>query len=174
MTREEIISGLKFTVEMFLLDPSTGETITEPRNDMNKTTIDACRGAIELLEQEPCEDCISRQYLLDNCIVDKATMPYVPISKIENAPPVNPQPKTEHWIPCSERPPQKSGDYWCTFGGINLTGSDFYTTESDAKKLFDDPEEYTGCRSQNVIAWMPLPTHYEPQESDPQESGVSK
>ena len=61
MTREEIISGLKFTVEMFLLDPSTGETITEPRNDMDKTTIDACRGAIELLEQESktghCEDC---------------------------------------------------------------------------------------------------------------------
>lgn len=54
MTREEIISGLKFTVEMFLLDPITGETLTEPRNDMDKTTIDACRGAIELLEQENC------------------------------------------------------------------------------------------------------------------------
>ena len=53
MTREEIIQGLKFTIEMFLFDPSTGETITEPRNDMDKTTIDACRGAIELLEQEP-------------------------------------------------------------------------------------------------------------------------
>lgn len=53
MTREEIIAGLKFTVEMFLFDPSTGETITEPRNDMDKTTIDACKGAIELLEQEP-------------------------------------------------------------------------------------------------------------------------
>lgn len=53
MTREEIISGLKFTIEMFLFDPSTGETFKEPRNDMDKTTIDACRGAIELLEQEP-------------------------------------------------------------------------------------------------------------------------
>ena len=53
MTREEIISGLKFTIEMFLFDPNTGETFTEPRNDMDKTTIDACRGAIELLEQEP-------------------------------------------------------------------------------------------------------------------------
>ena len=51
MTREEIISGLKFTVDMFLFDPSTGETYTEPRNDMDKTTIDACKGAIELLEQ---------------------------------------------------------------------------------------------------------------------------
>ncbi len=53
MTKEEIISGLKFTVEMFLFDPFTGEVYTEPRNDMDKTTIDACRGAIEFLEQEP-------------------------------------------------------------------------------------------------------------------------
>lgn len=52
MTKEEIICGLKFTIEMFLLDPGTGETITEPRNDMDKITIDACRGAIELLEQK--------------------------------------------------------------------------------------------------------------------------
>ena len=51
MTKEEIIGGLKFTVDMFLLDPSTGETYTEPRNDMDKTTIDACKGAVELLEQ---------------------------------------------------------------------------------------------------------------------------
>lgn len=51
MTRKEIIGGLKFTVDMFLFDPSTGETFTEPRNDMDKTTIDACKGAIELLEQ---------------------------------------------------------------------------------------------------------------------------
>lgn len=56
MTRKEIIDRLKFTVEMFLFDPSTGEKITEPRNDMDKTTIDACRGAIELLEQEPILD----------------------------------------------------------------------------------------------------------------------
>ena len=51
MTREEIISGLKFTIEMFLFDPITGETLIEPRNAMDKTTIDACKGAIELLEQ---------------------------------------------------------------------------------------------------------------------------
>ncbi len=56
MTREKIISGLKFTIGMFLFDPNTGETLTEPRNDMDKTTIDACKGAIELLEQEPVLD----------------------------------------------------------------------------------------------------------------------
>lgn len=53
MTREEIISGLQFTIDMFLFDPNTGEKYTVPRNDMDKTTIDACRGAIELLRQEP-------------------------------------------------------------------------------------------------------------------------
>ena len=51
MTIKEIIDGLKFTVEMFLFDPNTGGTYVEPRNDMDKTTIDACKGAIELLEQ---------------------------------------------------------------------------------------------------------------------------
>lgn len=51
MTKKEIIDGLKFTVDMFLFDPGTGEKYTEPRNDMDKTTIDACKGAIELLEQ---------------------------------------------------------------------------------------------------------------------------
>lgn len=65
MTRKEIIDGLKYTVDMFLFNPTTGETFTEPRNDMDKTTIDACRGAIELLEQEPCEDAISRKAVQD-------------------------------------------------------------------------------------------------------------
>jgi hypothetical protein len=94
MTREEIISGLKFTVEMFLLNPSTGEIYTEPRNDMDKTTIDACRGAIEVLKQEPSEDCISRQAVLDivnnplNIRLDEI---------IKKLPPVTPTEKVGHW-----------------------------------------------------------------------------
>ena len=51
MTIKEIMAGLKFTIDMFLFDPDTGKALTEPRNDMDKTTIDACNGAIELLEQ---------------------------------------------------------------------------------------------------------------------------
>ncbi len=68
------------------------------------------------------------------------------------------------WIPVNEELPEKSGEYWCTFRGTNLTRSDYYTTEADAKKLFDDPEEYIGWRSQNVIAWMPLPEPYRESE----------
>lgn len=45
----------------------------------------------EIMEQTPCEDAISRQYLLANCVVDAVTMPYVPVNKIKNAPPVTPQ-----------------------------------------------------------------------------------
>lgn len=74
------------------------------------------------------------------------------------------------WIPVSERLPEKSDRYWCTFGGTTyLAGidSDFYTTESDAKELFDDNwEEYTGWQSRNVIAWMPLPEPYKAERGE--------
>lgn len=100
MTKEEIISGLKFTIDMFLFDPTTGEVYTEPRNDMDKTTIDACRGAIELLEQEPCED----EYIKvpkEDRIVEN----YKELLKecYWVLTPVNPQPKMGHWF-IDERP----------------------------------------------------------------------
>lgn len=54
MTREEIIEGLRFTVGMFLVNPFTGEERDEESlNNLDKTTVDACRGAIKILEQEP-------------------------------------------------------------------------------------------------------------------------
>lgn len=55
MTREEIIQGLQFTIDMFLSDPSTGEVFEEPRNDMDKITIDACKGAIKELQDNSYE-----------------------------------------------------------------------------------------------------------------------
>ena len=54
MTREEIINGLKMSMELTLFDPSTGE-VMEPRqlNDINRTAYEAYKGAIELLEKQP-------------------------------------------------------------------------------------------------------------------------
>ena len=81
---------------------------------------------VKALEQEPCGDVISRQYLLDNCIVDKVTMPYVPVNKIKNAPPVNP-------VPCDNA---TNGDVIkAMFPNLEWIGSDkdvdFYYLDSD-------------------------------------------
>jgi len=79
------------------------------------------------------------------------------------------------WIPCNEKLPEKSGNYWCTFGETNLTGSDHYTTESDAKETFDDAaEKYVGWKSQNVVAWMPQPKPYESQKVIKQKAGTPR
>ena len=96
MTTKEIVDGLKFTVEMFLFDPNTGETYTEPRNDMDKTTIDACKGAIELLEQEPCEDAVSREdalTALTGDITGYTIEDYIARTRVrlQNLPPVTPK-----------------------------------------------------------------------------------
>ena len=56
--------------------------------------------AIKALEQEPCEDAVSRQYLIDIATEDGA-YDYVSAQEIANAPSVNPQPKTGHWIKTS-------------------------------------------------------------------------
>ena len=69
MILKEIINGLKFTVDMFLFDPNTGETFTEPRNDLDKTTIDACKGAIELLEQTRWIPCSERLPDIDDAVL---------------------------------------------------------------------------------------------------------
>lgn len=146
MTREEIIQGLQFTIDMFLSDPLTGEPITKPRNDIDKTTIDACKGAIEelqdnsyelwkesyevehernmrleekikALEQEPCEDAISRQAVLDaiaaNCIWENEyNLTSSRIKKaVEGLSPVTPQPKTGQWVLLDEC---SNSGYYCS------------------------------------------------------------
>lgn len=61
---------------------------------------DAYKTAFKALEQEPCEDAVSRQYLIDIATEDGA-YDYVSAQEIANAPSVNPQPKTGHWIKTS-------------------------------------------------------------------------
>ena len=52
--------------------------------------------AIKALEQEPCEDAVSRQAVLD---LVNADWKYEGLeSYIKDLPPVTPQPKTGHWI----------------------------------------------------------------------------
>ena len=62
MTKEEIINGLKLTIGQCLFDPYTMELSTEQISFTEKLTIDACKGAIDLLEQEPFinKPCVSK------------------------------------------------------------------------------------------------------------------
>jgi uncharacterized membrane protein YvbJ len=86
MTREE--------AKIFLLQLNTDK-------QLNKSEHEALRIAIEALEQEPCEDCISRQAVMalakEEC--ETAIIPYKRFVKgVNSLPPVTPQPKTGHWI----------------------------------------------------------------------------
>lgn len=97
MTREErrmAIEELKRDIEL--------------DNDFTEDYLNAVNMAIEALEQEPCEDCISRQAVID--ILDDMTKDYAKSNdfekvngvawvKVQKLPSVNPQePKIGHWI----------------------------------------------------------------------------
>ena len=67
MDKDKIIDGLRMTMDLFTFDPSTGEEKDpDDLNDLDRTTYDACKGALEILEQLPpaqperiihCKDC---------------------------------------------------------------------------------------------------------------------
>lgn len=78
--------------------------------------------AIESLEQEPCEDAISRQALIEKAtswnkhFTDSERC--VSLTDIQNAPPVNPEPKTGHWInPTTMQCMKEQVFYYCSVCG---------------------------------------------------------
>lgn len=80
MTREEAINGW--------VKPAIKNTWNEKK----------CDEIIKALEQEPCEDAISRQAVLDLCERFDGCVPYSVLSSYDILSPVNPQPKTGKWI----------------------------------------------------------------------------
>ena len=152
MTLKEIVDGLQFTLDMFLFDPTTGETYPEPRNDMDKITIDACKGAIELLEKQPCEDCISRAEAL-RIAKSYYHAEYV-VDRIRQLPSVTPKAR---WIPVSERLPEENIHVLCKFymGGMAecYHAHDYWHIVGGFRIKIDD-----------VLAWMPLPEGYKEED----------
>ena len=53
LDKEKVISGLQYTIEMFLFDPATGHSKDpDDLNDADKITYDACVGAITMLKEQ--------------------------------------------------------------------------------------------------------------------------
>lgn len=77
---------------------------------VSKQKIEADKMAIEALEQEPCEDAISRQAVLEvirKCHCEEWVKANIG-APIEVLSPVAPQPKTGHWI----EHPYEAGENW--------------------------------------------------------------
>lgn len=121
-------------------------------------------------EQEPCDDVVSRQAVLDGlkvCLCEEwvktlfATM-------VKQLPSVRPQePK---WISVSERLPEEKGVYLVARKNKGFGGKGSFTNH-----ISINVRGYTGGTSRwgkaqcGIVAWMPLPKPYEPQESEVKE-----
>ena len=143
MTKKEIIAGLKMTVDLFLFDPLTGEVLTkEHLNGESRITVEACEGAIAILEAALCGDCISRKAATDRFDLvqsDDKCMGYDDIMAfLSSLPPVEPERKTGHWIihsddlfpaestqecdNCHHHQPLSIDDSFCPNCGIKMIG----------------------------------------------------
>jgi len=97
MTREEAYSRIDAIIEKHEVD-DVYVTIN------NHKDYDALRFARKLLEQEPCDDAINHEDALMRLtgeIKDTDTIETIIarfVRRIRKLPPVNPQPKTGHWI----------------------------------------------------------------------------
>lgn len=133
MTREEIINGLKMSIDLMLFDPTTGE-VKEPHqlNDMDRTSYEAFKGAMEILAQ-PQTKCIAKITLNEEQLrdaVEKAKHEVVTVL---------PQRKRGRWIPkidiwggivrttegynCSECHAWVDGEYsYCPWCGADMRG----------------------------------------------------
>lgn len=57
----KIIQGLDFTIDMFLLNPNTGEIKSkELLNDMDRTTVDACEEAMKILSTNVSQETVTQ------------------------------------------------------------------------------------------------------------------
>jgi len=133
------------------------------------------REAIKALEQQTCEDAVSREAVLGLFAQNAdATRPYSTAwEKIRDLPSVNSQPKTG-WIPVSEGLPS-DGKYLVTRGdvigrpmiGIRYFNKDLSKVDDfdfvDKKGIsgwYEYDSEYGWYIDDKVIAWMPLPELY--------------
>ena len=150
MTREEAIDSLKYLVQY---------------DDYGSLHREAISMAIESLKSEPCEDAVSREAVLNilmpYCTDDDGSVENTDdlrnaLDDIESLPSVTP---TSAWIPVEERLPEESLN--------SVIGWDRYRERCVFVQFLDGHFHNTGkLESFDIVAWMPLPESYKPQESE--------
>lgn len=160
MTKEKAINLLKQVNEVIIESFSLFEDIYEPLNQ-------AFDMAIKALEQQPSEDCVSRQAVLGKikkvCFSKEWAQFRVDngsngqrdflINYIEQLPPVTP---TQNWVPNSERLPRQEVEV------LTCNEHGFIEIQSLEDGYWENQHgDCTDFDNNNVIAWQPLPKPYE-------------
>lgn len=71
---------------------------------------------------------------------------------------INIQPKIGCWIPCSERLPDKDGEYICTQKIYNLSNGKLSGKSIELVEFYNG--KWRRAKHLKVIAWQPLPEEY--------------
>jgi len=161
MTNQELYMR-KLVRESDVIDKTDGSELAQAFNTLWDKYVEA----------EPCEDTISRQAALDYIYNDlglgdeengkdlERQMELEDSYKyIKSLPPVTPK---HRWIPVSERLPENRNQevLICLEWGVDIGRYSDGEWHSEWINHYDDG---------NVLAWMPLPPRYEPQESEDKE-----
>ena len=154
MTREEAIEILKQRECCRECVVDIGDC-----NDCDK----AFEMAIKALEQEPCEDAVSRQAVLDEKYLieleDGQSFYCINPEDVEALPPVTP---TQRWIPVSERLPKEGETVLVCYQAQGKIAQ-------SVCEWFDMPNRgivWSSLCGRTPIAWMPLPEPYKAESED--------
>ena len=146
MTREEAVKAIKshcyfanlvpvgkealdMAIEALEQEPTKEEkALLQKWRDNRGISMKDFEDAMDALQQEPCEDAVSRQAAIDivqhECGEWKGLAKEI-VKQFNGLPPVKPQPKTGHWIPTTE-------NWWeCSECGTMV----YSQTESDKLKF---------------------------------------
>ena len=103
--------------------------------------------AIKALEQEPCEDAVSKKSLLARLRLNYSKNQNVSLQALVDIVNTEPAvtPTRKEWIPVSERLPEENGGYLVTVMGKYITTALWVGNAENWSK---------------ITAWMPLPEPY--------------
>lgn len=164
MTREELMEFMKAT-----RGRGVWHFVTESGKELNGTDIEGA--VIKALEQEPCEDAVSRRAVVE--LIEGWWLGHTKeddlATEVKALPAVTP---TAKWIPVSERTPE---EHVCDDGFVEPSVSVLVQLNNKDMKV----SRYWGSRERykdrpwidlsypttlEVVAWMPLPEPYGERE----------